>query len=147
MTALLVLAAAAPGFALATGTLVLETSSGPHSFQIELATTDQERELGLMYRRSLPPTSGMLFLYTEPRQIFMWMKNTFIPLDMVFIDGFGQVHRIESHTEPFSLTPISSDGEVLAVLELNAGTAAAIGLKPGDKVIYPGLAQKPTRSQ
>jgi uncharacterized membrane protein (UPF0127 family) len=69
----------------------------------------------------------------------MWMKNTFIPLDMVFIGADGKVHRIESRTEPFSTQLISSEGNVQGVLELNAGTAASIGLKAGDVVVYPGL--------
>ncbi len=128
--------------ALSTGTLVLETASGRHSFTIEVATTEGEQKLGLMFRRSLPGDGGMLFLYGAPRPIAMWMKNTMIPLDMVFIDALGRVHRIETHTEPFSTTPISSEGEVQAILELNAGTAAAIGLQAGDKVIYPGLGEQ-----
>jgi hypothetical protein len=71
----------------------------------------------------------------------MWMKNTLIPLDMVFISAEGQVHRIEQNTEPFSTALISSDGAVVGVLELNAGEAEKIGLKRGDKVVYPGLAK------
>jgi uncharacterized membrane protein (UPF0127 family) len=128
-----------PGAALTTGTLVLETASGSHRFNIEVTTNEVEREHGLMFRRSLPPDSGMLFVYESPRPVAMWMKNTPIPLDMVFIDAFGRVHRIETRTEPFSTAPISSEGEVLAILELNAGTADAIGLKAGDKVVFPGL--------
>lgn len=118
---------------------MLETASGPHSFTIEVATTEAERERGLMFRRTLPQDGGMLFVYAEPQPISMWMKNTLIPLDMVFIDAWGRVHRIQTRTEPFSTTPIPSDGEVQAVLELNAGAADAIELKAGDKVIYPGL--------
>lgn len=129
--------------AVSAGTLVFETASGPHNFNIELATTEQERVLGLMFRPSLPENGGMLFLYEHPQAISMWMKNTQIPLDMIFIDGWGKVHRIETHTEPFSLTPISSEGDVIGILEVNAGTAAAIGLKPGDKVVYPGLGEAP----
>jgi uncharacterized membrane protein (UPF0127 family) len=128
-----------PGAALTTGTLVLETASGSHRFNIEVTTNEAEREHGLMFRRSLPSDSGMLFVYDSPRPVAMWMKNTPIPLDMVFIDAFGRVHRIETRTEPFSMAPISSEGEVLAILELNAGTADAIGLKAGDKVLFPGL--------
>jgi uncharacterized protein len=131
---------------LSTGTLVLETASGPHSFTIEVATTEAERERGLMFRRTLPQDGGMLFVYAEPQPISMWMKNTLIPLDMVFIDAWGRVHRIETRTEPFSTTPIPSDGEVQAVLELNAGAADAIGLKAGDKVIYPGLGAEAAHS-
>jgi len=87
----------------------------------------------------------MLFLYETPQPIAMWMKNTIIPLDMIFIDAWGKVNRIESGTEPFSLDPIPSDGDVIGILEVNAGVAAKIGLKPGDKVIYPGLGETPKR--
>jgi uncharacterized protein len=96
-----------------------------------------------MFRKSMPEDAGMLFLYETPNPIVMWMKNTIIPLDMIFIDEWGRVHRIEANTEPFSLSPISSDGEVIGILEVNAGVAKKIGLKPGDKVIYPGLGTKP----
>ena len=118
---------------------MLNTDSGPHSFTIELATTVAERALGLMYRRALPGDAGMLFLYEKPQPLNMWMRNTFIPLDMVFIGADGEVHRIESRTEPFSTQIISSEGNVQGVLELNAGTAATIGLKAGDEVVYSGL--------
>jgi uncharacterized membrane protein (UPF0127 family) len=121
------------------GTLVLKTDSGDHSFNIEVATTDQERALGLMFRRSLPENAGMLFLYDRPQPATMWMKNTLIPLDMVFISADGNVHRIEQNAEPFSTALIPSGGPILGVLELNGGEAAKIGLKRGDKVLYPGL--------
>lgn len=127
------------------GTLVLKTDSGPHSFTVELATTNGERELGLMYRRTLPADAGMLFLYDKPQPIAMWMRNTIIPLDMIFIGADGKVYRIESHTEPFSTQVISSEGDVQGVLEVNAGTAEAIGLKAGDEVVYPGLSLGPTK--
>jgi uncharacterized membrane protein (UPF0127 family) len=129
----------AGGFAAGTGTLVLKTATGDHSFSIEVATTDEERARGLMFRRALPENAGMLFIYDRPQRAAMWMKNTLIPLDMVFISADGRVHRIESHTEPFSMAIIESEGDVVAVLELNAGQAGKIGLKTGDKVLYPGL--------
>lgn len=125
------------------GTLVLKTDSGPHSFNIEIATTNGERALGLMYRRELPEDAGMLFLYDPPQPITMWMRNTILPLDMIFISTDGKVHRIESHTEPFSTEVISSDGTVQGVLEVNAGAAAKIGLKAGDEVAFPGLLKAP----
>ena len=131
--------------AASTGTLVLKTATGDHNFTIEVATTDQERALGLMFRRSLPENSGMLFIYDPPQSATMWMKNTLIPLDMVFISAEGKVHRIESNTEPFSTTVIPSEGEVVGVLELNAGEADKIGLKRGDKVVYPGLTNQESR--
>jgi hypothetical protein len=83
----------------------------------------------------------MLFVYDRPQAATMWMKNTYIPLDMVFIAQDGTVHRIEANTEPFSTALISSEGDIVAVLELNAGEAARIGLKRGDRAIYPGLGQ------
>src|SRR5215471_19261956 len=131
--------------AASTGTLVLKTTTGDHNFNIEVATTDQERALGLMFRRSLPENSGMLFMYDPPQPATMWMKNTFIPLDMVFISADGKVHRVESNTEPFSTAIIPSEGDVVGVLELNAGEANKIGLKRGDQVIYPGLPNQDTR--
>ncbi|MGH9807338.1 MAG: DUF192 domain-containing protein, partial [Terriglobia bacterium] len=112
------------------------------AFNIEVMATDQERALGLMFRRSLPENSGMLFIYDPPQPATMWMKNTLIPLDMVFISSDARVHRIESNAEPFSETLIPSDGDVVGVLELNGGEAGKIGLRRGDKVIYPGLANK-----
>jgi uncharacterized membrane protein (UPF0127 family) len=124
-----------------TATLVLNTDTGPHNFNIEIAKTPSEKILGLMYRRSLPADAGMLFLYDRPQPVNFWMRNTYIPLDMVFIGADGRVQRIESHTEPFSLAAISSDGEAEAVLELNAGTTDAIGLKVGDEVDYPALVE------
>jgi uncharacterized membrane protein (UPF0127 family) len=131
----------AEGLALAASgsTIVLKTDTGDHSFDVEVMTTFQERARGLMFRRSLPEKSGMLFLYDRPEPAAMWMKNTFIPLDMVFIAPGGTVHRIEKNTEPFSTDTISSDGSIIAVLELNAGAADRIGLKFGDRVIYPSL--------
>jgi hypothetical protein len=135
-------AAPASGIAAGTGTLVLKTATGDHAFNIEVMASDQERALGLMFRRSLPENSGMLFIYDPPQPATMWMKNTLIPLDMVFISADARVYRIESNAEPFSETLIPSDGDVVGVLELNGGEAGKIGLRRGDKVIYPGLAKK-----
>ncbi|HKS94724.1 MAG TPA: DUF192 domain-containing protein [Terriglobia bacterium] len=142
MLAFTMLAPPGPSIAAGSGTLVLRTASGDHSFNIEVMVTNQERALGLMFRRSLPENSGMLFIYDPPQPATMWMKNTLIPLDMVFISADGRVHRIEENAEPFSEALIPSDGDIVAVLELNGGEADKIGLKRGDKVIYPGLARK-----
>jgi uncharacterized membrane protein (UPF0127 family) len=128
----LALLAPASGFATGTGTLVIKTASGDHNFNIEVATTQQEQALGLMFRRSLPENAGMLFLYDPPQPAAMWMKNTLIPLDMVFIAPDGRVLRIESNTEPLSTAVIPSEGDISAVLELNAGEADKIGLRRGD---------------
>ena len=81
----------------------------------------------------------MIFLYDQPQAIGMWMRNTYIPLDMIFIAADGTVHRVETNTEPFSTDIIDSGGEVVGVLELNAGEANRIGLKPGDRVVLEGL--------
>jgi uncharacterized membrane protein (UPF0127 family) len=128
-----------PAIGFGTGSLTLRTDSGPHSFNIEIANSGGERALGLMYRRDLAADAGMLFLYDPPQPITMWMRNTILSLDMIFIGTDGRVHRIESHTEPFSTDIISSDGTVQGVLEVNAGTANKIGLKVGDEVLFPGL--------
>jgi len=125
-----------------TATLVLKTDSGEHSYTVEVAESDGDRRMGLMFRRSLPEESGMLFLYDPPQSAAMWMRNTYISLDMIFISVEGLVHRIATNTEPFSTDLISSGGDVAAVLELNAGQAAKIGLKRGDRVIFPGLGDR-----
>jgi uncharacterized membrane protein (UPF0127 family) len=90
--------------------------------------------LGLMFRTSLADNAGMLFFYDRPQEITMWMRNTYIPLDMVFIRGDGIVHRIEAWTQPFSEEIISSGADVVACLELAGGAAERLGLKPGDRV-------------
>jgi len=126
-----------------TGTLILKTKSGEHRYTVEIATTNGERAKGLMFRRSLPEDSGMLFIYDPPQPVGMWMRNTYIPLDMVFINDEGTVRRVEANTEPFSTDLINSGGDVAAVLELNAGQAAKIGVRPGDQVIFPGLGGAP----
>jgi uncharacterized membrane protein (UPF0127 family) len=114
--------------------LELVTSNGVRSLDIEVATSPEEQALGLMYRTSLSDTRGMLFPYVEPRELTMWMRNTYIPLDMVFIEADGTVHRIEAKTEPLSERVIASRGPVTAVLEIAGGAAERLGLKAGDKV-------------
>ena len=121
------------------GTLVLKTASGDHRYRVEVAKTPAEKARGLMFRRGLPQDQGMIFLYETPRVMSMWMRNTSIPLDMIFITENGTILRTEANTEPFSTDVIYSGGKAAAVLELNAGEAERIGLKPGDRVIFPGL--------
>ena len=89
-----------------------------------------------MFRETMAADRGMLFDFGKVANISMWMKNTILPLDMVFINPDGTVHRIEHNTKPFSLEVISSQGEVSHVLELNAGTTVQIGLKPGDRIVH-----------
>lgn len=116
--------------------LTLVTAGGERVIDIEVAQTIEEKSLGLMYRRSVPEMTGMLFPYEGAQEVTMWMRNTYVPLDMIFIRGDGVVHRIEARTEPLSERTISSGGAVTAVLELGAGEAARLGLKPGDKVLH-----------
>jgi uncharacterized membrane protein (UPF0127 family) len=118
-----------------TEVLTIVTSSGRHAFEVEIADSETEKAMGLMFRRSLPRRSGMLFLHDRAGELTMWMKNTFISLDMIFIRGNGVVHRVVRGTEPFSEDIISSQGNVMAVLEVAAGVADEIGLKPGDRIV------------
>ena len=117
--------------------LSIETAKGRHSFDIELANTDAQHTRGLMYRRKLAADAGMLFDYKYPQPITMWMKNTLIQLDMVFIDGDGRIINIAQRTVPYSEAVIPSRGAARAVLEINGGTAERLGIMPGDKVIHP----------
>ncbi len=119
--------------------VVLETvgilsGSRSHQFQVELADTSEKRARGLMYRRQMPQGRGMLFDFGHDKLIMMWMKNTFLPLDMVFIDGNGRIVNIVRNTRPLSLDIIESGAKVRAVLELNAGTTGRLGIKTGDRV-------------
>jgi uncharacterized membrane protein (UPF0127 family) len=111
-----------------------------HTFDVWLADTPARQAQGLMFVRSLPPARGMLFVHPAPRPISMWMKNTYIPLDMVFIDGRGRIQQIVAHTKPHSLDLVRSTDPALAILELAGGEAERLGLKPGQRVIHPALA-------
>jgi uncharacterized protein len=124
-------------------TLTLETQGARHVIQIEVAETPEEKSRGLMFRAKVPDGTGMLFPYGTPQEITMWMKNTYSSLDMVFIRGDGLVHRIETNTEPMSERVIASEGAVTAVLELGAGAAAKLGLKPGDRVLHAAFGNQP----
>jgi uncharacterized membrane protein (UPF0127 family) len=110
-----------------------------HSFDVWLADTPARQAQGLMFVRSLPPARGMLFVHSAPRPISMWMKNTYIPLDMVFIDGRGRVQQIIANTKPHSLDLVRSNDPALAVLEIAGGEAQRLGLKPGQRVHHPSL--------
>lgn len=119
------------------GRLIIETSSGAHTFKIELADDEEERRIGLMYRETLAPDAGMLFDFKDEAPRSMWMKNTLISLDMAFIDGEGRIVSIESNTTPRSLSPVTSRAAARAVLEVAGGRLAEIGAAPGDFVRHP----------
>jgi len=115
------------------------TESGTHVFRVWVAADDRSRTRGLMFVRELADDRGMLFLFRTPQPAAFWMKDTYIPLDLVFIDPTGRVQNIGHDARPLSLAPIESEGPVTAVLEVKAGTAARIGLAPGDRVSLPTL--------
>jgi uncharacterized protein len=131
------LTAIAPASAAETGTLEIVSKTGVHVFAIELAVTDEERARGLMFRRELPEGKGMLFDFKRDQDVSMWMENTYVSLDMIFIRADGRIARIAENTEPMSRRIISSGGPVRAVLEVVAGTARKLGIGPGDKVAHP----------
>ncbi len=134
-----------------TDRLVVEAAKGatpPHSIAIEIAETEEEKALGLMFRTQLGDDQGMLFAYGENHEMTMWMRNTYISLDMVFINADGIIHRIEQRAEPLSDRVITSEGAVAAVLELAGGATQRLGIKPGDRVVHAifssaGAAPKP----
>ncbi len=105
-----------------------------HVFAVEVATSPEQLAQGLMFRKALEPNAGMLFDFGQPRQVAMWMKNTLIPLDMLFIDRGGRVIFVEQYAVPGTLQPRGPAEPVLAVLEVAAGTARRLGLKAGDRV-------------
>lgn len=117
--------------------LGIRTSTGEQTFMVEIVNTPQGREVGLMNRRELAADAGMLFDFSKSDKVSMWMKDTLIPLDMLFIRADGRIANIAERTVPGSLTPIDSQGPVLGVLELNGGTSARLGIKPGDKILHP----------
>lgn len=125
-----------------TSLLIIDSAGGRHAFRVELADTPARRTQGLQHRRSLAPDAGMLFLFDRPQAVSMWMKDTLIALDMLFIGAEGVIRQIAADSRPLSLRVISSPGAVKAVLEVRAGTAARLGIRPGDRVAYPALARK-----
>jgi uncharacterized membrane protein (UPF0127 family) len=114
--------------------LTIRSASATHKFTVEVARTPQEQATGLMHRQSLAPDRGMLFPYEPPQPASFWMKNTLIPLDMIFIRPDGTIARIAANTVPLSLDPVPSLEPVAAVLEIAGGRAAELGIAPGDRV-------------
>jgi uncharacterized membrane protein (UPF0127 family) len=116
-------------------TVTILTKDGRKTFTVETATTREQRDRGLMFRTHLTERHGMLFDFGQDQEVRMWMKDTLIPLDMIFIEADGRIHRIERDAKPGSLDLISSDGPVRSVLELNAGSAGRYGIEPGDRIV------------
>lgn len=117
-------------------TVTISMGAQQHRFRVEMARTPAEQAQGLMNRTSLPADGGMLFPFPEPKFASFWMKNTFIPLDMIFIRADGSIDRIAENTIPESLEPVVSGGEVSAVLELAGGTAARLGIDETARVTW-----------
>ncbi len=126
--------AAGMGETFGTGTLTIVGTSGTHRFKVEIARTEAQKEQGLMFRTRLAPDAGMLFVNAPPQPMAMWMKNTLIPLDMLFVGPDGKITNVASRAVPQSLRPIYSSGPALAVIELNGGAADRLGIVPGDRV-------------
>lgn len=114
--------------------LTIRSAGRVHRFTIEVARTPGEQQMGLMYRRALAPDGGMLFPFDSEQPISFWMKNTIIPLDLIFIRGDGRIARIAQSATPLSLDLIDSGEPVSAVLEIAGGRSAQLGIKAGDTV-------------
>jgi uncharacterized protein len=120
-----------------TSALTIVSASGRHHFTVEVAETPEQMTQGLMFRQSMPANAGMLFDYKQPTMAAMWMRNTLIPLDMLFVDAQGRIVNIHERAVPETDDVIAAAAPVRAVIELNGGTVARLGIKPGDQVLHP----------
>ena len=118
---------------------IITSNGSKHNFLVEVAITEEEKKIGLMFRKTLAKNAGMLFLYKREALRLMWMKNTFIPLDILFIDKKGVIKRVVKRTIPHSLATISSRQSVLAVLELRGGITSSLEIKKGDRIEHPAF--------
>jgi uncharacterized membrane protein (UPF0127 family) len=118
---------------------ICEGKKVKHTYQVWLADNPRRQSQGLMFVRALPALRGMLFVHEQPKPLSMWMKNTYIPLDMVFIDAHGRIQQIIEQTTPHSLDIIRSNEPALAVLEIAGGEARRLGIHAGQRVIHPAL--------
>ncbi len=114
---------------------------GQARFSIEIADDVTERAQGLMFRESMAATAGMLFIYEEPQTVAFWMRNTLIPLDMIFLDETGLVTVVQENAVPLDETPIPGGDDVLMVLEINGGMASTLGITPGSQMLHPQIDQ------
>jgi uncharacterized protein len=115
--------------------LTIRSKTGIHHFKVQVAATDAQQEKGLMFVTALPDDGGMIFPYAPPQQVAFWMKNTLIPLDIIFVRANGTIIRIDN-AQPLDLTPLPSGEPVIGVLEIRGGRAKELGIKPGDKVSW-----------
>ena len=118
---------------------IITSNGSKHNFLVEVARTEEEKKIGLMFRKTLAKNAGMLFLYKREALRLMWMKNTFIPLDILFIDKKGVIKRVVKRTIPHSLATISSRQSVLAVLELRGDITSSLEIKKGDRIEHPAF--------
>ncbi len=119
-------------------TLKVITHRGPVTFHAMVARTDAEREIGLMFRREMAPDQGMIFEFPDAAPRAFWMRNTILPLDILFIDASGRILNIAAQARPYDETPLPSVGPAQSVLEINGGLAARLGIQPGDRVRVAG---------
>jgi uncharacterized protein len=133
----LVLPLAGPAGAQQLQQLEIVSKNGTHVFGVEMALTPEEQARGLMFRRELPEKQGMLFDFKREQPTSFWMKNTYVPLDMIFIRADGRILNIAENTVPLSEALVSSRGPVQAVLEVIAGTTKKLGIAAGDRVVHP----------
>lgn len=121
--------------------LTIRTASGKKlKYTVEVAATQEQQAVGLMFRASMPQDSGMLFVYKTPQPLAFWMENTYLPLDLIFIGQDGRILNVAANAKPLSRQPILSAGQAIGVLEINGGQAATLGIAPGDRVEHPRLA-------
>lgn len=139
LAALVLAAPALAEPACAPGRVDIRWDGGGESFAVEVADDTAERAQGLMFRESLDPGAGMLFVYDAPRRVSFWMKNTLIPLDMVFADEVGRVTAVHSMAQPLDETPIDGGEGVQFVLEINGGLADRLGIAPGAELRHPSI--------
>jgi len=142
LSALLCISTSAFAETCSENTLEIRNNGVQAAFSVELAITAAEQSQGLMFRESMAPFSGMLFIYDRPRSVSFWMKNTILPLDMLFSDGQGTVQRIKPNATPYSTTPIPGGENIQFVLELNGGTAAMLGITEGAQIRHPAIPQE-----
>jgi uncharacterized protein len=116
--------------------VIVSRDGARHEFRVEMAVLPEHQTVGLMFREAVGPNEGMLFDWGAPRESSMWMRNTIVPLDMLFIAADGRIHRIAERTVPYSLAPVDSRGPVRATLELAGGTAERLNFRVGDRVLH-----------